>query len=38
MISLREVSRLKGRDPFAVAKQTTTNATQFFQIGESSAS
>jgi len=32
-ISLREVARLKEIDPFAVAKQTTTNATQLFQIG-----
>ena len=33
MISLKEVARLKDLDSLSVAKQTTTNATQFFQIG-----
>jgi hypothetical protein len=32
MISLAEVARLKELDPIVVAKQTTTNATHFFQI------
>ena len=31
--SLQEVARLKGIDLLEVARQTTTNATHFFQIG-----
>ena len=31
-ITLEEVARLKGLDPMMVAKQTTANASQFFQI------
>jgi TatD DNase family protein len=31
-ITLEEVAQLKGLDPIMVAKQTTTNASEFFQI------
>lgn len=34
-ISLKQVARLKELDPLVVAKQTTSNATRFFQIGQS---